>query len=488
MKHLLILFLSFTSLLSEAQSVNISVKTENAQGDTLQLIHDVLFLGENPASSAQVIRVSEGNGSQQLKFTADVNAVTLLELVYKKQHLFIFADKGDNIDLEFDGKDFFKSVKFKGSKASENDFLAKFNQQFSKEFNTSMMYAKLKESGVDAWEMALFDTKRAQTKFYREFPGKDNFSEDFKKYLENQIRWNYWHLLLAYPIVRGNSDPKVPNVLSLPSVLLEGLDEKKIQDENAMLSSEYRAFVNYYVTYYNSKDKGFVKYADMSKMIQDKHLFAREHLQGKAYQYILAGLLYDRCEQVLPSVARNVFSALSITPNSEAYAALIREKCGSIMSKKDEEVTKKADDSKNWFRMLSLKGDTLSLASLKGKVVYIDFWASWCGPCRMEFPYSKQLHAKLTDKQKKDIVFLYISIDDTVEIWKKAIESLKLDNGLHGLSLGGWASQAAKFFNINAIPRYILINKEGVIVNNNARRPSDPAILNDILQLTEGKK
>ncbi|MFC0183074.1 TlpA family protein disulfide reductase [Pseudarcicella hirudinis] len=56
------------------------------------------------------------------------------------------------------------------------------------------------------------------------------------------------------------------------------------------------------------------------------------------------------------------------------------------------------------------------------------------------------------------------------------------------MSLGGWASQAAKFFNINAIPRYILINKEGVIVNNNARRPSDPAILNDILQLTEGKK
>jgi thiol-disulfide isomerase/thioredoxin len=155
------------------------------------------------------------------------------------------------------------------------------------------------------------------------------------------------------------------------------------------------------------------------------------------------------------------------------------------MAKKDEEVVKKKDDGKKWFKAVTPKGDTLSLADLKGKVVYLDFWASWCGPCRGEFPFSKQLHDKLTDKQKKQVVFLYISIDEVADNWKKAMEVLKLDNGTNIHSIGGWESPAAKFFKLQSIPRYMLMNKKGEIVDSNAKRPSDSAIMNDILKLLE---
>ena len=65
------------------------------------------------------------------------------------------------------------------------------------------------------------------------------------------------------------------------------------------------------------------------------------------------------------------------------------------------------------------------------------------------------------------------------------MEVLKLDNGLNLHSEGGWASYAAKFFKIQSIPRYMLMNKKGECVDKNAKRPSDPGIYNDILQLLE---
>ena len=156
------------------------------------------------------------------------------------------------------------------------------------------------------------------------------------------------------------------------------------------------------------------------------------------------------------------------------------------MARKDEPVVaaaKKKEISSNTFSFANQNGDPVTFDDFKGKVVYLDVWASWCGPCRAEFPFSKQLQERLTAKQKEKVVFLYLSIDDTEEVWKRAFATLQL-TGEQGWSKGGWKSRVVQYFGIQGIPRYLLINKNGKVVDENAKRPSQTdAILEDILKL-----
>lgn len=117
-------------------------------------------------------------------------------------------------------------------------------------------------------------------------------------------------------------------------------------------------------------------------------------------------------------------------------------------------------------------GKEIALSSLKGKMVLIDFWSSWCGPCRRENPFVVKAYNEFKDKKFKNgksFTVYSVSLDMQAQAWKNAIEQDKLTWEYHVSDLGGWNSQAAQIYKVYSIPANYLIDGSGIIVAKNLR-------------------
>jgi peroxiredoxin len=132
------------------------------------------------------------------------------------------------------------------------------------------------------------------------------------------------------------------------------------------------------------------------------------------------------------------------------------------LRKDSPEVGKKAPD----IELTDINGKTIKLSSLKGKVVLIDFWASWCGPCRKENPYTVEIYNAYKDK---GFTVFSVSIDQSKEKWIKAVEKDELVWPYHVIDPKGWYGKAATTYNVEAIPATFLVDKDGTIVATNLR-------------------
>lgn len=171
-------------------------------------------------------------------------------------------------------------------------------------------------------------------------------------------------------------------------------------------------------------------------------------------------LYYKSYEQYLDGIKRygNYFVTPSLKKRVEAIGAKLYETDAGRVA---------AD-----FTYPDINGKNVSLSDFKGKVVLVDVWATWCGPCRSEIPYLKKLEKEM---KGTNVVFIGVSVDESKDKqkWEDFIHKEKME-GIQ-LFASGW-SKITEYYKITGIPRFMVFDKKGNIVSANSPRPSDPAL------------
>ncbi|MFT5884174.1 MAG: thiol-disulfide isomerase/thioredoxin [Arcticibacterium sp.] len=371
-------------------------------------------------------------------------------------------------------------------KENHQEVVTAFELQFAEDFDKSIQYKNLKSKNVDEWELELFDKRNTHVAFLKSHENYEDLSDEFQDLMQANINYNYWHLLLAYSINRSNANTDMKQVTSLPRIMTESLDPSKINNSKRLLSKSYREFLPYFVIYFNSEEKNFKKYADGSLSMTDKAKYASKYLKGDVLDFTLANLIEQNHLTLSSSIFRfwtsQIYCENLKDYLSDSYYNKVIEGEKTRANRKEESKEKINEKSRgNLPSIMDLSDKSFTFDKYKGKVIYVDFWASWCGPCRQEFPYSQKMHESLSQKEKENIVFLYISIDEDIEKWKQAVEKL----GLGEFGENGHSYEVAGKYGVSSIPRYMIIDKKGNLVNDKAPRPSSSETLPALLELID---
>lgn len=163
---------------------------------------------------------------------------------------------------------------------------------------------------------------------------------------------------------------------------------------------------------------------------------------------------------------------------------MTQEFLGMQMSYKNAQVTKGiVGKASKGFEYENHAGGKTKLEDLRGKYVYIDVWATWCQPCRAEIPSLKKIEEKYHGKNI-EFVSISVDVDKDHEKWKTFVTDKQL-GGIQLFADKNWMSDFITSFGINSIPRFILIDPQGNVINADAQRPSSQeivAVLDKLLQ------
>ncbi|MES2543652.1 MAG: TlpA disulfide reductase family protein [Bacteroidota bacterium] len=376
----------------------------------------------------------------------------------EKNKISVYLSPGTELSITADDKFFNESVLFSGKGSIENQYLIEKSKICSENTNESLY--SLDEA---SFLSKIKEIKQTLFNLYSKTEFQDQYFKDKEALNINYLEQLY---ILNYPDYHAfytkNKDYKV--FVDFPKF------DRKINldnDEDFLFSYTYRQIVSA-----NFNEILLFIDPDEAIPIEKKALPVIRTIQS---QYIRNALVQNLSQEVKTSnpEAENLFNELvSISTDS-----IFKRNLSQKFSKINNLVAGKPSPK---FDYVNHNGGKTALDSLKGKYVFIDLWTTWCTSCRKELPSLQ----KLKDEFKQNnISFVSISLDKEkdYEKWNNLVKDKQL-KGFQLFADKGWNSQFAKDFVVETIPRFILLDPEGNIIDADAPRPSDEKI-NELLRV-----
>lgn len=357
--------------------------------------------------------------------------------------LYLEADK--NFEISYNEKDRKSMPVFSGEGALKNDVLngKYFKADFVPEFSLE--------------EQAFITSIEDQIKSYNSVLDSLALDQPFTNLLKDKLKYRTLSVLGMYPSYHAwklkLEDYTASDVYSnyLKSLIVE--------DEALLKLAEYKSALASFVSAYATKD---IKEYDALQNVQAKLDYVSNNITNPK----IAEFLVDKyTTDFVSSVGVDNLDVVSGVYNAKVTDPELKSKFDALCA----EWAKIAKGQPSpGFKYLNIDGKEVALEDLAGKYIYVDVWATWCGPCRGEIPSLKELEHQF---KGKNINFVSISCDQDKAAWEKMVKEEKLG----GIQLHNGGDQAfMEAYMIRGIPRFILIDREGKIVSCDMTRPSNP--------------
>jgi len=427
-----------------------------------------------------------------------------LGILIKFKELFsVYAQPGDSIYLNVDagllndtsntiGYEN-KYIQIKGENQKFQDEYQDFMLAFSVKYRSRDDHLALREAQKDLDHSAYADYIKSRSSRYQAFledyVKTYRSSREFRVWADNWLYLNELDDLFRYAWLHPTYNKLDKAAFSLPAGYYDFLKDERHNDEELLVSQQYRSFLHelymhLYREFWRSELRNqyatFIKAGKKAEAIDLRLRHLIENSSGFEQDYFVA----------------KFFSTLILWKSFEEYEALYdpslirRDDYNRILQKEYTELQELiakpvfAEDL-NLHDSIIPEEDLVFQALPKkypNKVIYVDFWAPWCGPCIAEMPHSVKLQKKLTGK---DVVFVFLANSCSEESWKATIAQKKLSGEHYLLDDKEYALLADKF-NIAGIPRYMIIDKKGRVIDNNAPRPGEENLV-ELLETLSAK-
>ena len=399
---------------------------------------------------------------QEAKYTLDAAHPTVeLELYapvtgvlsYRGREQRIYLEPGDALRLDAGGA----TLSYAGSAAANNAALRRYDDRFAAQDDRARRQVRYAEpANFRNLLDELYAARRTGLKDLLK-----QTSPGFREYLTADADYWYGYQLLNYPwehpIYHNRPAPQ-----PVPAGYYTFLDELPINRPGALPNMNYTYFLQQYLDYAQSRPDN----------------------DGATVQQLAERLLtdevrtYHRAKQFVAACARGQAREVGEALSDFLQNCAARPYDGLLRYTYNDAIGLRAGSPAPDFTLTDIDGRAVSLSDFRGKVVYIDFWATWCAPCIRYMHHGKQLQRHYAGE---DVVFLYVCLDKEADNWARYV-ALNGLTGVHVAATTGNAyhSQVAKLYNVSNLPRYYLIDADGNVARNPAAAPSGSAVRGQI--------